>query len=179
MRSNSDTEPAPTESDQIKRRINADAVAGAVGFVFALAYLTAAFAIPESSFANAAVGPKALPVTIGVALAAASLVLAVRGLLREGATGEAEPGAEEPEEEVPAQSPVRFAVVAGLLLGYIFVLLPLGYVISTFLFIFGTTMYLDRGRPVRNVVYALAFSLVVYLVFTQLLTVRLPPGPLG
>jgi putative tricarboxylic transport membrane protein len=92
-----------------------------------------------------------------------------------------EPEAEEAEglDDNPAQSPARFAVVAGLLLGYILLLLPLGYVISTFLFLFGTTMYLDRRRPVRNFVYSLLFALVVYYVFTELLTVVLPAGPLG
>jgi hypothetical protein len=49
----------------------------------------------------------------------------------------------------------------------------------TYLFLFGTTMYLDRRRPVRNFVYSLLFALVVYYVFTELLTVVLPAGPLG
>ena len=160
MRSNNGTEDAEAGA---RKRLNADTVAGGIGFAFALAYLAATFAIPEGSFANAAVGPAALPAVIGAALAVASLALAARGVLR----------------GVPAQSPARFAVVAGLLLGYILLLLPLGYVISTFLFLFGTTMYLDRGRPVRNFVYSLLFALVVYYVFTELLTVVLPAGPLG
>ena len=40
-------------------------------------------------------------------------------------------------------------------------------------------MYLDRRCPVRNFVYSLLFALVVYYVFTELLTVVLPAGPLG
>lgn len=181
MRSNNETEPAgPDGAQGATRRLNADTVAGVIGFAFALAYLASAFAIPAGSFSNAAVGPAALPVVIGAALAVASLTLAARGFLR------GPPAREEPETEAadelddnPAQSPARLAVVAGLLLGYILLLLPLGYVISTFLFLFGTTMYLDRGRPVRNVLYSLIFALVVYYVFTELLTVVLPAGPLG
>ena len=154
MRSSRETEPG-AEADA-RKHLNTDTVAGGIGFAFALAYLAAAFTIPEGSFSNAAVGPAALPIVIGAALA-------VRGVLR-GAPVEKEPEAEGAEEldDNPAQSPARFAVVAGLLLGYILLFLPLGYVVSTFLFLFGTTMYLDRGRPVRNVVYSLLFALIVY-----------------
>ena len=63
-----------------------------------------------------------------------------------------------------------------MLLGYILLFLPLGYVVSTFLFLFGTSMYLGRGRPVRKVVYLLLFALIVCYVFTELLTVVLPAG---
>ena len=177
MRSNNGTEDAEVGA---RKRLNADTVAGGIGFAFALAYLAATFAIPEGSFANAAVGPAALPAVIGAALAVASLALAARGVLR-GVPAREEPEVEEAEglDDNPAQRPARFAVVAGLLLGYILLLLPLGYVISTFLFLFGTTMYLDRRRPVRNFVYSLLFALVVYYVFTELLTVVLPAGPLG
>ena len=178
MRSSRETEPGAEAG--ARERLNADTVAGGIGFAFALAYLASAFSIPEGSFSNAAVGPAALPVVIGAALAVASLTLAARGVLR-GVPAREEPETEEAEglDDNPAQSPARFAVVAGLLLGYILLFLPLGYVVSTFLFLFGTTMYLDRGRPVRNVVYSLLFALIVYYVFTELLTVVLPAGPLG
>ena len=178
MRSSRETEPG-AEADA-RKHLNTDTVAGGIGFAFALAYLAAAFTIPEGSFSNAAVGPAALPIVIGAALAVASLALAVRDVLR-GAPVEKELEAEGAEEldDNPAQSPARFAVVAGLSLGYILLFLPLGYVVSTFLFLFGTTMYLDRGRPVRNVVYSLLFALIVYYVFTELLTVVLPAGPLS
>lgn len=153
-------------------RVNADTVAGGVMLAFALFYLASALTIEKSSFGDAPVGPKALPIVIGAALAVAALALVARSLRR------TQTGEREGDPENPAQSPARFAVVAGLLLVYIVVFLPLGYMISTFLFLLGTTMYLDRAHPVRNVVYALAFSLIVYFVFTELLEVVLPAGPL-
>ena len=154
MRSSREIEPG-TEADA-RKHLNTDTVAGGIGFASALAYLAAAFTIPEGSFSNTAVGPAALPLVIGTALA-------VRGVLR-GAPVEKEPEAKEAKEQDdnPAQSPARFAVVAGLLLGYILLFVSLGYVVSTFLFLFGTTMYLDRGRPVRNVVYSLLFALILF-----------------
>ena len=80
MRFSRETEPG-AEADA-RKHLNTDTVAGGIGFAFALAYLAAAFTIPEGSFSNAAVGPGALPIVIGAALAVASLALAVRGVLR-------------------------------------------------------------------------------------------------
>jgi hypothetical protein len=109
VRSSRETEPG-AEADA-RKHLNTDTVAGGIGFAFALAYLAAAFTIPEGSFSNAAVGPAVLPIVIGAALAVASLALAVRGVLR-GAPVEKEPEAEGAEEldDNPAQSPARFAV---------------------------------------------------------------------
>ena len=156
------------------RRVGSDVVAGGFMFVFAVAYLVAAFAIPEPSFENAVVGPAAVPVAIGVALAAASLALAVRGFVwgrseRDPASGEG----------APPQDLRKLGVVALLLLGYILIFVSLGYAISTFLFMLAATMYLDREHWVRNLVYAVVFSAVVYSIFVYVFGVQLPPGILG
>ncbi len=143
-------------------------------FVFAVAYLMAAFAIPEPSFENAVVGPKAVPLAIGVALAATSLALAIRGFVwgrseRDAASGEA----------TPPQDLRKLGVVALLLLAYILIFIPIGYAISTFLFMLSVTMYLDREHWVRNLVYAVVFSAVVYSIFVYVFGVQLPAGVLG
>ncbi len=151
--------------------LGGDAVAGGIMLAFALAYLATAFFIPESSFGDVAVGPKAVPMAIGTALAAAAVALLVRGLR---GTNE-----EISEDDTPAQDFRKLAVVALLLLGYILVFVPLGYAISTSLFVMGATTYLDRGRWVRNLVYAVVFSAVVYSVFVFVFGVRLPAGLLG
>ena len=66
-----------------------------------------------------------------------------------------------------------------LLLGYILIFVPLGYAISTFLFMLAATTYLDRGHWVRNLVYAVVFSAVVYSIFVFVFGVQLPAGVLG
>ena len=63
MRYSRETEPG-AEADA-RKHLNTDTVAGGIGFAFALAYLAAAFTIPEGSFTNAAVGPAALSVSSG------------------------------------------------------------------------------------------------------------------
>jgi putative tricarboxylic transport membrane protein len=155
------------------RRVGSDVVAGGFMFVFAVAYLAAAFAIPKPSFENAVVGPKAVPIAIGVALAAASLALAIRGLVwgrsRRDAAG----------DEAPPQDLRKLGVVALLLLGYILIFVPLGYAISTFLFMLAVTTYLDREHWMRNLIYAVVFSVVVYSIFVYVFGVQLPAGVLG
>ena len=159
------------------RRVDPDVVAGGVLFVFAVAYLAAAFAIPESSFENTPVGPRAVPIAIGIALGAASLALAVRGFLKGRSVRDTAPGA--PGEDAPPQDPRKLGVVALLLLAYILIFEPLGYALSTILFMLAATMYLDRDRWVRNLVYAVVFSVVVYSIFVYVFGVKLPAGVLG
>ena len=158
-------------------RLGDDVVAGGAMFAFAVAYLVAAFAIPESSFENTPVGPKAVPIAIGVALGVASLALAIRGFLKGRSARDAAPGA--PGEDAPPQDPRKLGVVALLLLAYILIFVPLGYAISTFLFMLAATTYLDREHWIRNLVYAVVFSVVVYSIFVYVFGVQLPAGILG
>jgi putative tricarboxylic transport membrane protein len=160
--------------DEEGRRVGSDVVAGGLMFVFAVAYLVAAFAIPEPSFENAVVGPKAVPLAIGVALVATSLALAIRGFV----WGRSERDAAS-SEVAPPQDLRKLGVVALLLLAYILIFIPIGYAISTFLFMLSVTMYLDREHWVRNLVYAVVFSAVVYSIFVYVFGVQLPAGVLG
>jgi putative tricarboxylic transport membrane protein len=161
-------------SDEEGHRVGSDVVAGGFMFVFAVAYLVVAFTIPKPSFENAVVGPRAVPIAIGVALAAASLALAIRGFVwgrseRDIASG----------DEAPPQDLRKLGVVALLLLGYILIFVPLGYAISTFLFMLAVTTYLDREHWIRNLIYAVVFSVVVYSIFVYVFGVQLPAGALG
>jgi putative tricarboxylic transport membrane protein len=158
-------------------RLGDDVVAGGAMFAFAVAYLVAAFAIPESSFENTPVGPRAVPIAIGVALGATSLALAIRGFLKGRSVRDAAPGA--PGEDAPPQDLRKLGVVALLLLAYILIFVPLGYAISTFLFMLAATTYLDREHWIRNLVYAVVFSVVVYSIFVYVFGVQLPAGILG
>jgi putative tricarboxylic transport membrane protein len=76
-------------------------------------------------------------------------------------------------------APRRIVVILALLAAYIFAFIPLGYPLSTFLFLAAITTYLDRSRLIRNLVYAALFSAVVYVVFNYGLRVSLPLGVLG
>lgn len=157
-----------------------DSVAGGVGVAFSLVYLAIALQIPSSFSSAELVGPRVFPIAIGVALALASLALLVKGL-REASSDEGGEPAEpvEEEDDTLEQNSTRLGVIIALLFGYILLFVPLGYLISTFLFVLTVTMYLDSRHWIRNLVYAILFPIVVYFVFTELLRVTLPTGLLS
>lgn len=70
----------------------------------------------------------------------------------------------------------RVAGMVVLLLAYGFVLEPVGYVLSTFvLFVIGSWLLGSRAWR-RDLVVGVGLSIGIYLLFTQLLSVRLPQG---
>lgn len=82
----------------------------------------------------------------------------------------------------PDDRPVRWprlAVVVGLFIGYALIFIPLGYMVSTALYLVSMVTVIDPARWKRNAVFAVAFAVIVYFGFTELLRVRLPAGVLG
>ncbi|KRE68852.1 hypothetical protein ASG79_22870 [Arthrobacter sp. Soil761] len=66
-----------------------------------------------------------------------------------------------------------------LFVGYAVAFIPLGYVLSTAVFLGIVVTVIDPAKWKRNVLFAIGFSAIVYLGFTQLLGVPLPVGVLG
>jgi putative tricarboxylic transport membrane protein len=172
-----------------------DAIGGIVVLGLAGLILFGALAIPDSSYANAVLSPRDFPWLIGVLMAVAGAVMLLRNASalapnrgRTKSTQEPEVPADDAsaadEDEAllpsrPAQNPRILALLLAALLGYILVFVWLGYVLSTFLFLGCVTMLLAPKKPARNLIFAAAFSVIVYLSFTKGLNVLLPPGPLG
>jgi putative tricarboxylic transport membrane protein len=61
---------------------------------------------------------------------------------------------------------------------YYFVFETLGYLLATPIFLFGLLSYFNHRKYLTNVLVALGFTAVVYLLFSILLGVPLPAGPL-
>lgn len=70
-------------------------------------------------------------------------------------------------------------LVAGLLVLYAFLVVPLGYLIATALLFFAVARVLGSRSVVRDTIVSLALVIVVYLAFTQFLDISLPKGVLG
>lgn len=172
-----------------------DAIGGIVVLALAAVILIGALAIPDSSYANAVLSPRDFPWLIGLLMAVAGAVMLVRNASalmpnRERAKTTQKPQAAADDAPVdgedgdllpsrPAQNPRILALLLALLLGYSFIFVWLGYVLSTFLFLTCATMLLAPKKPVRNLIFAASFAVIVYLSFTKGLNVLLPPGPLG
>ena len=150
-------------------RVN-DAVIGAVLVLFALAVMAHARTFPAMPGQD--YGPALFPVLIGIGLVVTGMILIASGLARRR-TEPLMPGA--PWLRSPRHVAGFLAIVGGLLF-YILASAWLGFVPTALVLLFGWLVLFRGGRPVSSLVIALAVTLAVNYVFTQLLLVPLPLG---
>jgi len=120
------------------------------------------------------VGPKTVPVVVGIGLLVIAALLAV-DVLR-GGRGQAEGG-----EDVDLSEPADWRTVlllAGIFLGTSVLIEPLGFPAAGALLFWGAAFALGSRRLDRDPLIAAVLSLVTYVVFDKLLGVPLPGGPL-
>jgi putative tricarboxylic transport membrane protein len=149
---------------------------GVCGFLALVGALVIADATRVGSATSSAdpVGPKPVPVVLGVLLLVVAAVYAVE--VARGGTGEAEAG-----EDIDLATPVDWRTV-GLLIGAFVVNIVLidrlGWVISGSLLFWGSAFALGSRHHVRNLVIAVALSLATFYAFAIGLGVNLPAGVL-
>lgn len=120
------------------------------------------------------VGPRTVPVVVGVGLLLVAVLLAV-DVLR-GGRGEVEGG-----EDVDLTEPADWRTVlllAGVFLGFAALIGPLGFPIAGALLFWGAAFALGSRHLDRDPLIAAVLSLATYFVFDNLLGVPLPGGPL-
>jgi putative tricarboxylic transport membrane protein len=120
------------------------------------------------------VGPRTVPVVVGVGLLVIAALLAV-DVLR-GGRGQAEGG-----EDVDLSEPADWRTVlllAGVFLGAAVLIEPLGFPLAGALLFWGAAFALGSRRTDRDPLIAAGLSLATYTVFNNLLGVPLPGGPL-
>ena len=132
-------------------------------------YLWGALQIREAT-TYAAVGPRFMPNAIGI------------GIILSGVWLFAFPGAP-PSPDSPqsvALDWLRIGLILGIVAAYIALFRSLGYVFATTLLVWSGAQVLgERRHFVRDGVIAVALAVTIYYVFSQLLRINLPPGPLG
>ena len=134
-------------------------------------YLAAAFLISEPEGGYAAVGPRAFPIGIGIALVAVSAWIAFRG--HEVAVTSA-------TEASPVPADWRAAAPSVFLfLAYIVLLETVGYLLTTTAFVALAARLLGSRRWRRDLLAAFVVAVTVYALFSLLLGLRLPPGLVG
>ncbi|MEV1022687.1 tripartite tricarboxylate transporter TctB family protein [Streptomyces sp. NPDC050264] len=120
------------------------------------------------------VGPKTVPVVVGIGLLVVAVLLAV-DVLR-GGRGEAEGG-----EDIDLSAPADWRTVlllAGVFLATAVLIEPLGFPIAGALLFWGAAYALGSRHLPRDPLIAAGLSLLTYAVFNNLLGVPLPGGPL-
>jgi ABC-type sugar transport system permease subunit len=130
----------------------------------------------EAGMAFDSLGPRGLPYATGAVL------LLIGGLLvfhrvRHWSEPVTEEGA--PDEIGYPASFWRAAAVAGVTFGYVALLPILGFLLATPLYLVVGLKVLDRGGWKTLVLVPLLFTVVMYAIFSQALTIPLPVGPLG
>jgi putative tricarboxylic transport membrane protein len=142
--------------------------------VLGVLVLVDAITIPTDFAQRGPVGPKTVPVVVGVALLVVAALLA-RDVLR-GGKGEAEGG-----EDVDLSAPSDWRTV--LLLSAAFLanaalIGVVGFPISGAVLFWGAAYALGSRDYVRDPLIAAAMSIVTFVLFNDLLGVPLPGGPL-
>lgn len=85
-----------------------------------------------------------------------------------------------PADDAPSErSWFEPVALAGLLILYAFLVVPLGYLIATLLLFFGAARVLGSRNTVRDAVVSVVLVALVYVAFTQFLDISLPEGVLG
>jgi putative tricarboxylic transport membrane protein len=119
-----------------------------------------------SSSAGTSIGPQELPLFLSVALVITSvinLVAAVR--------------AKSPEGKAKRLDNRKFLIILGLLLAYVLLLEPLGYVLSTFLFLMAGFQTMEKGGYLKSALIAAAFSGGIYFLYVKVALGVLPGLP--
>ena len=144
-------------------------VVGATMLVIGGVALKETLAIRGEGFAPE--GPRIFPLILTIAwtaLSVAYLAQQARAMLR--ARG-----------SLPAErfdNRLELVVLVALMVGYAYVLVPLGYVVTTSIFFVAAARAMGSRLLVRDIVVGIGLSLGVYLLFTGALGVSLPPGVL-
>jgi putative tricarboxylic transport membrane protein len=155
-----------------------DRIASIIVTTFSLAYFVGAFFIPVPPLKQQ-LGPNAFPKAIGLAMLILSTIYVIqqiRGGVKEDEERAVIIGAEEKIQGKVNLKRIGFILV--LMVFYAFVFERLGYAISTFVVFMAGVLYLDRRHLVRDGITAVVASFILYYVFTTLLRVQLPAGPL-
>jgi putative tricarboxylic transport membrane protein len=124
----------------------------------------------------AAVGPRVFPLLVsgGILLSGMALILSHH----DAPSAVAVESVVADTEDAPADWPTLIGA-AGMLAGYLLLFQVLGFVFASTAFLVGCSWVLGSRSPIRDLAAGLGTSLIAYLVFTRLLGLELPAGPLA
>jgi putative tricarboxylic transport membrane protein len=149
-------------------------IAGLALLGLGVAALVATTRIPSIRDGWAVSGPRFVPLVASAMLIALSIAFLVRTVVRP----DVELAQFAAAEAAKTHWPTPGLLMAGLL-GYVALLMPLGYALATALFFTASARVLGSTRTLRDAVSGVVLGVVVCYAFTRWLGVRLPVGPWG
>ena len=111
------------------------------------------------------IGPKELPMFLSIALVFTGILNLVAALRVK---------AEKKREGFEYR---KFLIILGCLLLYVVLLEPIGYVISTFLFLLATFQTMGKGQILKSAIIAAMFSGGIYYLYVEVALGSLPGLP--
>jgi putative tricarboxylic transport membrane protein len=168
--------PERTEAGERRSWLREHSELGVCALLLALGVLvlTDALTMDVDIAQRGPIGPKTVPIVVGIGLLVIAALLAV-DVLR-GGSGQAETG-----EDIDLSEPADWRTVlllAGVFLATAVLIEPLGFPVAGALLFWGAAFALGSRRIDRDPLIAAGLSLVTYVVFNNLLGVPLPGGPL-
>ncbi len=139
--------------------------------VFAGAFIAGAFMIDQPVTTFSAVGPRAFPIMIGIGMLLSGVWLGLQTWRRQAAAFKFSD-----LEEIDWKT---WGATALVFLIYILIFEPVGYLISTAVFLFVVARVLGSHAWLRDAIVSVTISLAIYYFFNGLLKVGLPKGLLG
>jgi putative tricarboxylic transport membrane protein len=156
------------------RALRADLWLAITVIVVAAIYLHADYGLRKASLGDP-LGPKAFPALVGGGLILSAILLVFETWRKRRALEAKNIEPRGKDDKHVALLLVGMIVWTGL---YYYVFETVGYPIATPIFLFGLLSYFNTGRYVTNVLVAVCFAAAVYFLFSILLGVPLPTGPL-
>ena len=145
---------------------NMDRKVALVIMFIAVVYLVLSFRLPEYPYAL--VDADALPKGLGYLLLSLSVILFFQN--------RPEKDEEKQKRNIKKDDLIILIVTLLSLLLYVFLLEPLGFVISTIVFLAFTIRLYGYKKWITNLVVSIGFSLFLYFSFNYILKVYLPQG---
>ncbi|QIZ07992.1 tripartite tricarboxylate transporter TctB family protein [Priestia megaterium] len=146
--------------------IKFDRIAAIVFLAVGVLFIIGSRSIASSSYGSV-VGPDIFPFILGVLLT----ILSIR-LFYETFNGKTQEKKKEKLQYKP------FLIILAATLIYILTLESVGYVISTFLFLFVCFQTMERAKWLTSLIIAGCFSGLVYFIFVEILKGTLPGWPI-
>jgi putative tricarboxylic transport membrane protein len=155
-------------TDAAPRRSDRGEVAISVGLiVLAIVVVVQSFAISGEG-GYSAIGPRFSPLLVAVGLAVIGALL-----LREALRG----GWRAMEGAVPAErfEPMPFAWIAGGLLVHMAIIGVVGFTVASTLLFASVARGMGSRRALRDLIIGAVFAAIIFLLFTRVLNLSLPP----
>ncbi|WP_028986674.1 tripartite tricarboxylate transporter TctB family protein [Thermicanus aegyptius] len=146
-----------------------DRYAGLFFLAIGLFFSVESFSISSSAYGSN-VGPNIFPLGLGILL----ILLSLRLIYEDWKKGSVE---RKESWKVRREDLQRFFLLLFLSFAYVLLLERLGYVISTFFFLFLSFQAMEKGKWVSSFLIALLFSSIVYYLFAVVLKGTLPGLP--